>query len=247
MALFSFHCQNYKKGALNGIDGHNRRKHKNHKSNPDIDNERSGKNIIFIAPKQNLYADCKAMIDEKVIGTGHRVRKDSNWISEFLFTYPEGLPTERMNDYFNVIINYVGARLGKDNIIEAVAHLDEAGSPHLHLDIVLITEDNRLSSKEMITREFIQSMHDKLPLVLQHKGFDVERGESGRGSSLSAQEYKKQMDIEMQELSHKIDSMVEEHNRLVDLINRLREIAQQLARGNLEKARDVVAQYQRNR
>lgn len=41
MALFSFHCQNYKAGALVGIDGHNRRLHKNHKSNPDIDNERS--------------------------------------------------------------------------------------------------------------------------------------------------------------------------------------------------------------
>ena len=32
MALFSFHCQNYKAGALVGIDGHNRRLHKNHKS-----------------------------------------------------------------------------------------------------------------------------------------------------------------------------------------------------------------------
>ncbi len=39
MALFSFHCQNYKAGALVGIDGHNRRLHKNHKSNPDIDND----------------------------------------------------------------------------------------------------------------------------------------------------------------------------------------------------------------
>ena len=44
MALLSFHCQNYKAGALVGIDGHNRRLHKNHKSNPDIDNERSANN-----------------------------------------------------------------------------------------------------------------------------------------------------------------------------------------------------------
>ena len=36
MALFSFHCQNYKAGALVGIDGHNRRLHKNHKSNLNI-------------------------------------------------------------------------------------------------------------------------------------------------------------------------------------------------------------------
>ena len=62
MALFSFHCQNYKAGALVGIDGHNRRLHKNHKSNPDIDNERSANNIVYVAPKKNLYADCKAII-----------------------------------------------------------------------------------------------------------------------------------------------------------------------------------------
>ena len=47
MALFSFHCQNYKAGALVGIDGHNRRLHRNHKSNPDIDNERSANNIVY--------------------------------------------------------------------------------------------------------------------------------------------------------------------------------------------------------
>ena len=49
MALLAFHCQNYKAGALVGIDGHNRRLHKNHKSNPDIDNERSANNIVYVA------------------------------------------------------------------------------------------------------------------------------------------------------------------------------------------------------
>lgn len=48
MALLAFHCQNYKAGALVGIDGHNRRLHKNHKSNPDIDNERSANNIVYV-------------------------------------------------------------------------------------------------------------------------------------------------------------------------------------------------------
>ena len=62
MALLAFHCQNYKAGALVGIDGHNRRLHKNHKSNPDIDNERSANNIVYVAPKKNLYVDCKAMV-----------------------------------------------------------------------------------------------------------------------------------------------------------------------------------------
>lgn len=203
MALFSFHCQNYKAGALVGIDGHNRRLHKNHKSNPDIDNERSTNNIVYVAPKKNLYADCKAIIKEKVIDTGHRIRKDSNWICECIFSYPEELPPDRMNDYFELIIKYMGARLGKDNVIEAVAHCDEGGLNHLHLDILLITPEGRLSSKALITREFIQSIHDKLPIVLRAHGFDVERGAVGNEGGLSAKEYKKQMESEAKEISHK--------------------------------------------
>ena len=35
---------------------------------------------------------------------------------------------------------------GKDNVIEAVAHCDEGGLNHLHLDILLITPEGRLSS-----------------------------------------------------------------------------------------------------
>lgn len=191
MALLSFHCQNYKAGALTGIDGHNRRLHKNHKSNPDIDNERSANNVVYVAPKKNLYADCKALIKEKVIDTGHRVRKDSNWICESIFSYPEELPPDRMNEYFELIIKYVGARLGKENIVEAVAHCDEGG--------------------------------------------------------LSAIEYKKQMENEAKEISNKIDDMIKEHNRLVELIQRLKEIALQLEHGNLSKARDIVARNQRTR
>lgn len=248
MAKFSFHCKNYKAGALVGIDGHNRRLHKNHKSNPDIDNARSVNNVVFVAPKINLYADCKKLIQEKVVNTGHRVRKDSNWICECIFSYPEELPPERKREYFELIINYVGARLGKNNIMEAVMHCDEGcGLSHLHLDILLITEDNRLSSKSLITREFIQSIHDKLPIVLQNHGFDVERGEAGHGSSLSVKEYKKQMEQEAKELSHKIDDMVKEHNRLVEMIDRLRKTAELLKCGNLAKAQEIVARFQRGR
>ena len=35
----------------------------------------------------------------------------------------------------------------------------KGGLPHLHLDILMITEDNKLSAKTLITRDFITSMH----------------------------------------------------------------------------------------
>lgn len=54
-----------------------------------------------------------------------------------------------------------------NNVVSAVCHLDEGGGTdgkgglqHLHLDILMITEDNRLSAKTLITRDFITSMHE---------------------------------------------------------------------------------------
>ena len=114
MAKFSFHCQCYKAGQLGGIDKHNRRLNKNYLSNPDIDLERSKENRIYIAPKQSLYKDCKDIINKKVIANGGRVTKASNWICECIFSYPEELPIERLDEYNDLVIKYMGARLGAD-------------------------------------------------------------------------------------------------------------------------------------
>lgn len=249
MALFSFHCQSYKKGALSGLDGHNRRLHKHHLSNPDIKPELSDNNRIYKEPKQSLYADCKKLIQKKVIANGNRVRIDSNWIVECLFTYPNDLPIERLDEYNNLVIKYMSARLGEDNLIEAVCHVDEAGQPHLHLDFVLITSDNRLSSRTILTRDFIRSIHDNLPLVLQHHGFDVHRGQSvpERKSGRSAAQYKKDMEKEKRELDKKLDSMITEYNKLVDYYNQLLNKAKALAERNYILAKEVIEERQRNR
>ncbi len=242
MAVLSFHCQNYKAGALRGLDGHNRRLHKNHVSNPDIDNTRTCNNRIYKAPEVSLYSDCKNLIQKKVLANGNKVRKDSNWICECIFSYPEELPLERLDEYNALILKYMSARLGEDNLVEAVLHLDEAGLPHMHASFLLITPDNRLSSKTLITRDFIRSVHDKLPLVLQHHGFDVERGESvpDRKSGRSVSQYKKDMEKEAKELDQKLDNMATEYNRLVDQYNHLLYDAEALKAKNMEKAREIL-------
>lgn len=224
MAKFSFHCENFKATQLNGIDKHNRRLNNNYLTNPDIEKEKSINNHIYIEPKQSLYTDCKNRIQNIVLSHGGRITKASNWITECIFSYPDELPIERLDEYNNLIIKYMGARLGEDNIIEAVCHLDEAGLPHLHLDIIPITEDCRLSTKTLITRDFITSVHNALPLVLQHHGFDVERGEETENSNhsgRSAKEYKKAMEIENKQLNEHIETLAKEYNDLIDKYNKL--------------------------
>lgn len=244
MGKFSFHCQHYKAGQINGIDRHNRRLNKNYISNPDINTEYSLNNRIYISPNKSLYQDCKAKIQKEVIENGGRVTKISNWITECIFTYPEDLLPDRMDEYNRIILGYMGNCLGKDNIVEAVAHLDEGGLPHLHVDIVPITEDKKLSSKKLITRDFILSVHNNLPKVLREHGFLVERGEETkeRGKAgRSARQYKKDMDKEAREIDNKINVMITEYNNLVERYNMLREDYKQLEYRNYQKAQIIVS------
>ena len=62
---------------------------------------------------------------------------------------------------------------------------------HLHSDILLIAEDNRLSAKTLITRDFITSMHRIMPIMLKKHGFNIdeyEETEEKKQGGLSAKE-----------------------------------------------------------
>ena len=41
--------------------------------------------------------------------------------------------------------------MGIENVINATVHMDEA-TPHMHLGIVPVTEDGRLSAKDIFTK-----------------------------------------------------------------------------------------------
>lgn len=249
MTVLSFHCKNYKAGALNGIDAHNRRLHKNHISNPDIDQSRSCDNRIYIEPITTLHAECKKLIQSKVLSKGNRLRKDSNWICECIFTYPAELPIERIDEYNLLVIEYMSNRLGASNLVEAVCHMDEAGQPHLHLDFVLITEDCRLSSKSLITRDFIRSVHDNLPLFLQQHDFNVMRGQSApnRNSNKNVNEYKRAMEKESAIIDAKLNNLVIEYNQLVERYNKLLSKSKALKQGNIITARKLLEEWERTR
>ena len=138
---------------------------------------------------------------------------------------------------------------GNENLIEAVCHVDEMGRPHLHADYCLITSENRLSSKTLITRDFIKSIHDKLPLVLQHHNFDVQRGEfiPKKQKNLSPADYKKTKEQEKKALNDKINKLAAEYNRLVELYNKLLAETVMLKERNIQKAKAILEEMERSR
>lgn len=54
-----------------------------------------------------------------------------------------------MPEYFNRAFDFLKERVGEENIISAVVHMDEK-TPHLHLCFVPLTKDKRLSAKEIL-------------------------------------------------------------------------------------------------
>ena len=51
--------------------------------------------------------------------------------------------------FFQTAVSFLAQKIGKDNILAATVHLNEK-TPHMHLRFTPITEDGRLSAKEII-------------------------------------------------------------------------------------------------
>lgn len=211
MGVLALHGSNYKAGQLAALERHNFRQNR-HYSNKEIDGNRTKENVVLVRSENSLYQEAKSRIEKEVAPYQKRaIRKDANWITEFVVTVPEGI-REKSGEavrYCRAVVDYFGSRVGVDNIVSAVVHMDET-TPHMHLDFTPII-DHKLSAKKIMTRQFLRSIHDELPRYLQKQGFAVERGahepELAREKSRDIHRYKKEMESQKQELGKQIRAL----------------------------------------
>ena len=169
------------KGCPSGaLEAHHERKKERYASNPDIDTERSKYNFHTIKPKERYSRFIKHRIEE----SGCRTRKDSTRFVDTLVTaspeFFKGKSTQETAAYFKWATEFLADRVGRENIISAVVHMDEK-TPHLHLTFVPLTKDNRLCAKEVIgNRANLTKWQDDFHVYMAEKYPDLERGESAR-------------------------------------------------------------------
>ncbi len=216
MSKLAYHIAHFKATQLNGIGNHNhaKRDENSHHTNEYIDTSRSSLNVCLITPEGSLYKAAKARIEEACTG---RVTAASNWITEAV-VYPPESTIERYREtgddselclFFMDVVDFHRAKFGADNVVAADIHLDET-TPHLHLDMVPLTADGKLSSKSLFTRTNLSKCHTELAADLQARGWDIERGESTQNKqvrSLSVPEYKKQAEAAKNELLADIEEL----------------------------------------
>ena len=168
----------YKGPEIGHIESHNERTKKKYASNPDIDTSRSHLNFHLVSPERKYRAEAEKQIAE----AGCRTRSDSVRVVEALVTaspeFFKGKKKSEVKAYFTVALDFIQKHQSKDTIISAVVHMDEK-TPHMHLCFVPLTEDKRLSAKEIVgNKKKLTWWQDEFWKHMVRKYPDLERGES---------------------------------------------------------------------
>ena len=160
------------------IEAHHERTKEEYKSNPDIDTSKSKNNIHLITPQMRY----KAEVDRRIKESGCRIRKDSTRFVDTLITarpeFFKDMTHEKMVEYFQRAVDFMKSKIRPEIIFSAVIHLDEK-TPHMHLCFVPLTEDNRLTAKEILgNRAKLSKWQDEFHEYMLMFYPDIERGTS---------------------------------------------------------------------
>ena len=209
MSYCAVHMMKMKASALGGIQSHNQREHESRK-NKDINYELSKNNYDTVNQKAINYGKVvKDRIAE--LNLKKAVRKDAVVYCSFIVSsdreFFENLNREEQELFFETATEFFKNRYGAENVINGSVHLDET-TPHMHLGVVPVTSDGRLSAKEIFTPlELKQLQTDFAEKV--GKPFDLERGKEGSNAAhLDELAFKVKMQQErLEELSQSVDSL----------------------------------------
>ena len=168
----------YKGPEIGHIESHNERTKEKYASNPDIDITRSSLNFHLVTPERKYRVESEKQIAE----AGCRTRSDSVRVVEALVTaspeFFKGKKKSEVKAYFAEALDFIQKYQSKETIISAVVHMDEK-TPHMHLCFVPLTEDKRLSAKEIVgNKKKLTEWQDAYWKHMVKKYPDLERGES---------------------------------------------------------------------
>ena len=193
-----------KGGAAKAIAAHHERTKEVYASNPDIDKNRTIQNYHLVTPHWSYGQE----IRHRIRMAGCRVRKDSVKFVDTLVTVSPGFAKAHeaeMPEYFNRAFDFLKERIGEENIISAVVHMDEK-TPHLHLCFVPLTKDDRLSAKEILgNKKAMIHWQDDFYACMSERWPELERGTPAvetKRRHLTPQWYKKvtAMDAKLEQL-----------------------------------------------
>ena len=193
------HMEKYHKQDVAPIEKENERDENYEASNPQIDSERTRNNYRFTPYFGKTYTE---FINGRIKELGLSPRKDAVVMNSFVLgsdkTFFDGLSRVEQNNFFSDCYQFFAERYGEENIIAAVVHNDET-TPHMHLNLMPVTKDGRLCSKQLFDKPQLQKLQTDFYESVG-KRWGLQRGKEGsQKKHLSTAEYKAKKIIEQAE------------------------------------------------
>lgn len=192
----SLHFTKYKANdvGVNGLQRHNERVPGQKHSNENIDDSRTDRNIILVSNNQKLNKRVADKIDKKRANGLKGVRKDAVRMVEGTVQLSGQISERSEAEQIEVLkdsFEWFEETFGKDNIVSAVIHLDES-TPHLHVDFVPFTKENKLSAKQVLSKEKLRGYQKSSLEFLQsrHVSLNFQRG-SNEFNGLKQKDFEK--------------------------------------------------------
>jgi hypothetical protein len=208
----------YKKDDVPGIESHDKRKSEKGNSNKDINWSLSQTNYdLHISDSHDTFTK---KINKRIqeLNLSKAPRKDAVVMAQVLITsdykFFENISKDKQEKFFKDSYDFICERYGKENIVSAIVHLDEA-TPHMHINFVPVTSEGRLSAKTLFDRS-TNSLR-KLQTDFYEdvaKDYELERGVEG-----SKQKHKKLADYKLETALKKVaelNTKAEKINREID-------------------------------
>ena len=198
------------KVKLNGLTGI-RRHHQERervKSNPNIDLSRSHLNYCIegLTP-DNLNTRVRSRI--KQLNLKKHPRSDAVGIMDIVVSassdFMLDIDIEQREQYFADALHFFQNRYGKENVMYCQCHLDES-NPHIHVGIVPVTPDGRLSAKSLFSPKTLEQLQTDFHLNVSSY-YGLERSEHHSKKYLPLQQFKaKQAKIKAQTFTDDLHS-----------------------------------------
>lgn len=204
---------------------HNQRENINY-SNTDIQKDLTHKNYDLIHGSRKI--DYNTAIENRIEAgyTGKRkIRTDAIKHVQGIVTsdkaFFDNQSEQDTEQFFKDSLKFIEQKYGKDNVLYATVHLDEQ-TPHMHFGFVPLTEQGKLSAKEMVgNKRELTALQDEYNQFVNQNGYNLQRGTSSEQSNVrhqSVAEYKKDTGYhnELQQENERLESQIETRHQVLN-------------------------------
>lgn len=149
-------------------------------------------------------------------------------ITEFEYCseeYKSQCIAEGSRRFFEDATEFFCDRYGKENVINATVHMDEA-TPHMHIGVVPVTKDGRLSAKTLFTPLELKQLQTDFARLVGAK-YGLERGVEGSEAT------------HLDEVTFKLKQRTEQVEALEEQVQKLNREKSELERDNANLSKSV--------